>query len=156
MCQAIHENTKIDKIDLKYKWLLLEQAFSVLCWQSGQYPPEKRPNTIKELATSSNISPLEACEKIEMIIARSKDIFVSDLDIQQLCEQTEKGPHIVRLEHTTNDECYILIDEFWKNPTWTPDNRLLIVKSEDRERALSASLALRNLGWNRTYCKIDF
>lgn len=143
----IDDETKLADLPFFHQAMVIEQAFSLLCWQSGQLPASKIPATVKALSQAANLPLDVVINRLTNICRLSEGIFLKRDDLAQ---QTK--PLFLHLDQqqTHSDEFSqyqsLALDDLEAFFSIEEKNACIIVVGANAPSRYSAALALREKG----------
>ena len=149
----ISGETKIIDLPFCHHSMIIEQAFSFLCWQAGNLPATELPETVEDLSQAVNIPLDDVIARLTEICRLANGIVIEAAEISELSR-----PFFLHLDNTsltTYSEYQSLpledIDAFIKEMAQQRLNPWVIVLGKTTQDRYSAALALREKGIQNSY-----
>jgi hypothetical protein len=149
----ISGETKITDLPFCHHSMIIEQAFSFLCWQSGNLPANRLPETVKDLSQAVKLPIDDVIGRLTEICRLSNGLVIESTRISELSK-----PFFIHLDSTslsTYAENQRLplekVDTFIKQIALQRQEACVIVVGKNIQDRYSAALALREKGIQNAY-----
>lgn len=156
----IRASSRLDQLELPYLPMIIEEAFSVLYWQSGHMSVPSELTTVADLAMKIGKSASEVCTRLQDIRRHCQNC---ELDAKGLTELLEREPKTFLLSiscqenglsrtvyhHDIPHITALNIPELFE--LWQERDQTVVIIAEAADRGLSGCLYLKDKGHQKVY-----